>query len=150
MIKNYSEDLRLQVLELLDLNTPEFFDPEERAEFEAYLDHEKEDYFVYVEGDQIIGVGGINYFPEEKTARIAWDMIHPDHHGKGIGSKLTQHRIDCVKQHPLGYTRIIVRTSQLAYKFYEKMGFRLVEITENYWAEGYHLYLMEHQDSIGN
>jgi len=38
---------------------------------------------------------------------------------------------------------ISVRTSQHAYKFYEKMGFELVKITNDYWAKNFDLYLMQ-------
>jgi len=37
---------------------------------------------------------------------------------------------------------IVVRTSQLAFKFYEKMGFELEKIEKDYWAKNFDLYQM--------
>jgi ribosomal-protein-alanine N-acetyltransferase len=41
--------------------------------------------------------------------------------------------------------KIIVRTSQITFPFYQKQGFRLKEKIDNYWAEGFDLYYMEYQ-----
>ena len=142
MIRPYAPNNKSEVIALLQLNIPKYFDPSEFTDFENYLDHELEDYFIYEEGAEIIGSGGINYFKDQKTARIAWDMIHPDHHGKGIGKKLVEHRIAHIRKQP-HIESIIVRTSQLAYAFYQKMGFQLVSITKDHWAKGFDLYLME-------
>ena len=106
------------------------------------MDHEVEDYFVFEEHSKILGAGGINYFLEEKLARISWDMVAPKSQGKGIGKKLTQHRINHLKGNP-EIDIIRVRTSQHAYKFYEKMGFELEKIEKEYWAKNFDLYLMQ-------
>ena len=37
---------------------------------------------------------------------------------------------------------IIVRTSQLAYQFYGKVGFELEKVEKDFWAAGFDLYLM--------
>jgi ribosomal protein S18 acetylase RimI-like enzyme len=60
-------------------------------------------------------------------------MINPKHHGKGIGKKLAQHRIKHLNKNQ-NIELIIVRTTQLVYKFYEKMGFKLVKIEKDFWA----------------
>ena len=56
--------------------------------------------------------------------------------------KLTQHRINYLKGN--SQIEIIrVRTSQHAYKFYEKMGFKLEKIKRNYWAKNFDMYIMQ-------
>ena len=139
-IKPYTLEDRTAVLQLLEENTPEFFAPSEKADLENYLDREAEEYFVVEEEGRIIGCGGINYFP--KKARISWDIISPDSQGKGIGSALVRHRIEHINKKG-EFDLIEVRTSQIAYKFYEKMGFELLNIEKDFWAEDYHLYQME-------
>ena len=142
MIRPYAAKDKPETIALLRQNTPAYFDPSEEADFNHYLDVEREDYFVYEEEGRIVGAGGINYFPKEKTARISWDMVDPAMQGKGIGKKLTQFRIDHILKDPR-IAFIVVRTSQLAYAFYEKMGFEVVSIEQDYWAKNYHLYQMQ-------
>ena len=58
-----------------------------------------------------------------------------------MGTQLLKHRIDILKSME-DVKKISVRTSQVAYKFYEKQGFELFEIIKDYWAEGFDLYNM--------
>ena len=142
MIRKYTKKDKSKIIELLRQNTPEYFDTSEESDFENYLDNEVEDYFVYEENSKIIGAGGINYFPEEKIARISWDMIDQKSQGKGIGKKLMQYRINHLSENP-AIELIIVRTTQLVYKFYEKMGFELEKVEKDFWAKNFDLYQMK-------
>ncbi len=142
MIRLYRPSDYTKVLELLKLNIPDFFAVEEESDYIDYLEHKIEDYFVVENENKIIGAGGVNYFPKQQTARIAWDIIHPEWQGKGIGKKLTEFRISHVNKNPL-FKLIIVRTSQLAYPFYEKMGFDLEKVEKDFWSEGLDLYQMK-------
>ena len=141
MIRKYTTKDKSRVFELFRLNTPNYFDATEQSDLENYLKNQLEDYFVYIENSKIIGAGGINYYLKENRARISWDMIDPKWHGIGIGKKLTQHRINHLNSSPK-IEFISVRTSQLAYQFYEKMGFELDEVKKDHWAKNFDLYLM--------
>lgn len=142
MIRKYKEKDKPDLIRLFMLNTPEFFATSEESDYAEYLNIHASNYFVVEESNKIIGAGGINFgFDNGKTARIAWDMVHPEKQGKGIGSKLTRFRIDEIKKNP-DVKRIVVRTSQLAYKFYEKKGFKLKNIEKDFWARGFDLYEM--------
>ena len=142
MIRSYIKADKGKVLELLKLNTPLYFDESEESDLVEYLEVYLEDYFVVEESGKVIGSGGINYFPEKGEARISWDIIHPDYQGKGIGKELTFHRIEHVKKNPAIHL-LIVRTTQLVYKFYEKMGFELEKTEKDFWAKGFDLYQMK-------
>jgi N-acetylglutamate synthase-like GNAT family acetyltransferase len=142
MIRKYQQSDLTKVLHLLHLNTPQYFDPSEEKAFIQYLENKIEDYFVFEKENQIVAVGGINYFSEEKSARIAWDMVHPDFHGQGIGTQLLKHRLNVIKEKS-HYKEAVVRTSQLVYSFYQKTGFQLEKIEKDFWAEGFDLYLMK-------
>lgn len=141
-IRPYIASDKAAVLQLFDRNIPQYFDKTERAGLVHYLENETEDYFVVEEQGEIVGSGGINYEPQSQAAVISWDIIKPTEHGKGIGRKLTQHRIQHINTKP-DIEKIIVRTSQHTYKFYEKMGFKLLKVEKDYWAKGFDLYWME-------
>jgi ribosomal-protein-alanine N-acetyltransferase len=140
-IRLYHPKDKNQVLNLIRKSTPKFFHPSEEVDLINYLEDELEDYFVAVNDMTIIGSGGINYFPAEKAARISWDMVHPDCHGKGIGRSLVKHRFEVIRE-KTDCRNVIVRTSQITFKFYEKMGFSIDKIEKNYWAQGFDMYLM--------
>lgn len=140
-IRPYRETDRMAVLQLLALNTPAYFAETEKADFEHYLDHEREQYFVVEHENSVVGCGGINLDLAQHTAKISWDIIHPDFQGKGIGRALLQHRIRILRQTE-NVRNISVRISQLAWPFYAKNGFVLQQVFENYWAEGFDMYEM--------
>lgn len=145
-IRKYAATDRENVIHLLRLNTPAFFSPAEEKDLIHYLGCEVEDYFVMESDAQIVGCGGINYLQDHSIARISWDIFHPDFQGRGLGRKLTQFRIERIRAQT-GIQTISVRTSQMVFRFYEKMGFDLVEVVPDYWAQGYDLYRMELQNA---
>lgn len=127
------------LLAVLRQNTPRFFAASEEDDFITYLDLHREDYFVVETDHRIIGSGGINYFPDEAVARLSWDLLHPDFQGQGIGTQLTLHRIDHIRQNP-AIRHVVVRTTQVAYGFYQKLGFTLEKMETDFWAPGFDLY----------
>lgn len=141
-IHRYTPSHRDSVLALLRLNTPAYFAEEEEAEFKAYLDSEIEHYFVMEMDGEVVGCGGINFDEQEKKGIISWDMFHPDFQSQGLGTQLLQHRLAILKSLNSVET-IVVRTSQVAYLFYEKNGFQLKRIEKDFWAPGFDLYYME-------
>lgn len=142
IIRPYQTSDQSTLLDLIDLNIPNYFAFSEKEDFENYLEHERELYFVISLDDKIVGCGGINFQDKKTIGIISWDIIHPDYQGKSLGTKLLQHRIAVLKSMST-LKRIIVRTSQLTYPFYEKHGFELKEKIVDYWAKGFDLYYME-------
>jgi ribosomal-protein-alanine N-acetyltransferase len=141
-IREYTSQDKESILNLLQLNTPEFFSPEEEKDLLYYLENEIELYFVIEVDHKIVGSGGINFSEDQRHAKISWDLLHPDFQRKSIGTKLLKHRLDLLKKMD-NVKRITVRTSQLAYPFYEKSGFKIAEVVKDYWAIGFDLYRME-------
>jgi len=142
MIRAYTgEDLE-KLIQLLRLNTPLYFHPAEEQNFIYYLENHAQNYFVVELDNIVIGCSGINYLDDGKIARISWDIMHPHAQGKGFGRILTQYRIDQIKSNPT-VERIMVRTTQLVYPFYQKSGFALIKTEKDFWTEGFDLYQME-------
>lgn len=145
VIREYVEADKNEIIYLLQLNTPEFFALDEEEEFKKYLEYEIELYYVLQCDKKIVGCGGINFADEKTMGKISWDIIHPDYQGKSLGKKLLKHRIEKLKSIKT-IQKITVRTSQLAYKFYEKQGFELFEIKNDFWADGLDMYNMTYTD----
>jgi ribosomal protein S18 acetylase RimI-like enzyme len=124
---------------LLLANTPKYFHPSEAEDFERYLNDEVEQYFVVIHFGNVIGAGGINF--KGNKGYISWDLIHPEHQGKSVGTNLLNHRLTILKK--MSIKTVVVRTSQMAFGFYEKHGFQLVQSEKDYWSEGFDLYEME-------
>lgn len=128
------------LLALLRTLTPIYFAPEEATPYAHYLLHEVEDYFVAEQQGQVVAAGGLNYFLAERIARLSWDLVHPACQRQGLGRALVQHRLGWLRAHQPGVARVVVRTSQLAYRFYARQGFWLEETVPDYWAPGFDLY----------
>lgn len=137
------------LLSLLRLNTPEFFAPEEEEDFINYLKYEATRYFVVEADDQLVGCGGYNNPDGPTIFRLSWDIVHPAWQGQGIGRRLSEYRIQQIREAE-GGTVILVRTSQHVYRFYERLGFVLQAVVKDYWAAGYDLYQMEYAGPSGS
>ncbi|RQO75566.1 GNAT family N-acetyltransferase [Pedobacter sp. KBW06] len=146
-IREYQSNDRAQLLEIFKLNVPKYFSANEIDTFKDYLDHKIEQYFVVELGKTVVGGGGIN-IDMGHTGRINWDLIDPNLQGQGIGQKLLHYRIRLLKSIK-GISSIMVSTSQLTYKFYEKNGFVVCDFIKKYWANGGDLYAMKY-DQVGN
>lgn len=130
------------LIKLLRLNIPKYFAPEEEQDLIDYLDKHIYSYFVILLHNEIIGTGGFNISEDKTTGILSWDFFHPKHQGFGLGTILTRHRIEKIKEIKT-ITKIMVRTSQLTYKFYQKFGFETQEIVKDYWGKDLDLYRME-------
>lgn len=139
IIREYIDTDKDAVLELLRLNTPAYFSPEEEKDFIGYLADEIEKYYVVELDGTIVACAGFNLSEDKTVAMLSWDMVHPEYQGKGVGFALTKFRIERMKEIE-GVKTISVRTSQFVYPFYEKFGLILREVKKDYWAEGYDMY----------
>jgi N-acetylglutamate synthase-like GNAT family acetyltransferase len=108
------------------------------------LETERELYYVLLYDQKIVGCGGINFADNKTTGKISWDIFYPNYKGKSLGTKLLKHRLNKLNSID-SIQKIIVRTTQVAYKFYEKQGFELFEIKKDYWADGFDLYNMKYR-----
>jgi ribosomal protein S18 acetylase RimI-like enzyme len=141
-IRPYNSEDETQVLALFNLNYPKFFAVEEKSDFIFYLHSERELYFVVEYQNEIVACGGINFINQDNVARISWDIVSPHFQQKGFGKQLLEFRMRLIEENHNNIEKVVVRTSQHVYQFYEKSGFKLVNIVENYWAKDFHLYEM--------
>jgi GNAT superfamily N-acetyltransferase len=127
-IRMYTAADMAACLALFDSNTPEFFAPSERAEFEAYLRAPGGTVLV-AEAPEVgvIGVGGFYLRPTDECAAsgpvagLAWGMVARAWHRRGVGRALLRARLDALEM--LGVAEVSVRTSQYSRGFFERAGF---------------------------
>lgn len=142
IVRPFEEKDTVHLLQVLDKLIPTYFAPEERADYVHYLQLEREDYFVLEFENEVVAGGGVNYFLSERTARLSWDLVHPDFHGKNLGTELVHKRLELLQANDQIET-IFVRTSQLAESFYQKQGFQRIDFQADFWGKGFDLVVME-------
>ncbi|MFL2622532.1 MAG: GNAT family N-acetyltransferase [Candidatus Marisimplicoccus sp.] len=123
------------------LNIPKYFHEKEFEDFKKYFNSNHiETYFIIESEDKILGAAGYAY-ENKQTANICWVFVDPGFHSNGLGTKLVNHCIDILKKDNQ-LNVIQLETSNITYKFYEKMNFKLQYIKKEYWPNNDDLYFM--------
>ena len=71
-------------ISIFDGNTPAFFAPEERSDFDTWLTGfvpGAAPYLVLIRGDTVVACGGISVEPQLRQASLAWGMVARECHG---------------------------------------------------------------------
>lgn len=139
-IKPFQIEDTEKLLAIFALNIPQYFAAEEAAEFEAYLRKYGDTYFVIRDETEIIG--GLGYIVKNKEGHITWIFIHPEKTGKGVGKQAVSDCLNLLKSYK-EVEKLVVRTSQFADKFFSSLGYELLYVKKDYWAQGIDLYYME-------
>ena len=127
---------------IFSLNVPKYFDKKELDDFKEYFNSKNLDsYFIIEYQGKVLGGGGYAY-ENIKTARICWLFIEPNYQGMGFGKKLVNYCIKILKNNRK-LNVIEVETSNLTYKFYEKLNFKIEYIKKDYWPNNDDLYFMK-------
>jgi ribosomal protein S18 acetylase RimI-like enzyme len=142
MIRPYNSADKPTLLEIFKLNTPQYFGPEEVHDFETYLGDFGDTYLTIEHQNKIVGGTGYQITDNDTIGRVTWIFFHPDNSGLGLGRQSVEYCLRIFKRKPT-VQKLVVTTSQLAYKFFEKFGLHLVKTEKDYWARGLDLYLME-------
>lgn len=143
IIRKYKPEDKEALVKIMHNNVPKYFAETEVDDYEEYLDEEIEEYFVATIDENIIAAGGINYDRPRQLAKISWDLVDIPYHHQGVGTLLLEHRFQVIANKK-DIKSIIVRTSQHAFGFYEKKGFKLLERHKDYWAKGFDMYKMSY------
>ena len=142
MIRPFNQADKNTLIEIFKLNIPQNFNVKEVDDFIEYLDNYSDTYLTLEHESKI--VGGTGYYVKEtdKSGRITWIFFHPNYSGLGLGRQAVEYCLKTLKQIQK-VEKLIVTTSQLAYKFFEKFGYRITKIEKDFWGLGLDLYEME-------
>lgn len=131
----YVVDDRADCLRLFEENTPHFFAPQERAEYEAFLDKAACRYLVMrVRNERTIAAGGYYMTGQPGLGALAWGIVARSWQRCGIGRELLRLRLSRLRTS--GAQSVRVRTSPLSRGFFERHGFREVSVVPNGFAPG--------------
>ena len=122
ILRPYKSTDHEDCLAALDANTPDYFAPGERVDFEKFLDEIPGMYLVIEDAGRVIGCGGYIPLPETREAHTSWGMVHPDYKGRGLGRRLLEARLDAVRATG-DADRIRVITSPATASFFTTYGF---------------------------
>ena len=142
MIRPYKTQDKERLLEIFKLNIPKYFGHHEIDEFDKYLVQKGDTYIILEINGEIVGGTGYEIFEGKKSGSINWIFFHPDHSGKGLGSKMVRYCLKRIAENKF-VEKFTVRTSQFASDFFQKFGYHLLRIEKEYWAPGLDLYEME-------
>ena len=128
-IRRYETRDREGCLAAFRSNVPEYFIASDEDEVQRFLDNIPGIYFV-VEADDasILACGGIAEETDPSVATLCWGIVDASVQRIGIGTRLLQHRIaEFLSKHP-SVKRVRVNTTQKVQGFYERHGFRVLEV----------------------
>ncbi|HVJ93647.1 MAG TPA: GNAT family N-acetyltransferase [Labilithrix sp.] len=137
LLRPYRPDDREACLALFDSNVPTFFASFEKDGFVTFIDELAEEGIEYVavqDGERIVACGGVALRAGE--ARMCWGIVHGKRHGEGIGSTLLVLRL--LRGAMLGATFAGLDTIPRTVPFFERLGFRVVGKTDDYYGPGIH------------
>ena len=130
------------LIEIFTLNIPKYFHEKELIDFKKYfISKNIENYFVIISKGKILGAAGYAHENKE-TANICWVFVDPSYHKNGLGTKLVNHCVNILKANEKLNT-IQLECSNITYKFYEKLGFKVKYIKKDYWPNNDDLYFMK-------
>ncbi|WP_338870088.1 GNAT family N-acetyltransferase [Spirosoma sp. SC4-14] len=130
-----------QLLTVFRESVPGAFGINEVDEYAEFLRTNTDPYFVATYQEKPIGACGYYCLEGKNVARICWILTDPAAKGLGVGGALLTHTLNLIRQQT-NIQQVECRTSQVAYRFFEKYGFRLHYTEPDMWAPGLDLYFM--------
>ncbi|HKB58202.1 MAG TPA: GNAT family N-acetyltransferase [Lacunisphaera sp.] len=121
-------------LALFDGNCPEFFAPNERADYVEFLAPVPAGYEVCLLGKKIVGAFGV--LREAHGLSLRWIHVSPDAQGRGLGRTIMARVVAAVRAH--GGEPLHIAASQKSAPFFSKFGAKEVRRTPDGWGPGMH------------
>lgn len=152
-IRKYQKKDHAACMGIIKSNTPDFFAIEEIALFKewliaqengllAYTVSEKEYYFILENNNDILGCAGYLLVENSNEIYLSWGMVKRQFQKLGYGKKLLEYRIKSISQN-FPDKKICLATTQDIAPFFEKYGFKVINIKPKFYSESLDRYEME-------
>lgn len=135
-VRRYQGADQAVCLAIFDGLVPQFFAPEERAEFAEFLGDCAQGvapYLVVLRAGQVMACGGCAL--RGAWARLTWGMVAREVQGTGLGRDLTAARLDILRA-TAGVEAVEIETSQHSAGFYQRFGFKVMRVLANGFGPG--------------
>jgi len=120
-------------IDMFDANCPEFFAPNERDEYERFLEEAPDGYEVCEVDGRILGAFGL-LGDDKNNKGLNWILLDPQSQGIGIGSKIMERVIHLGR---VSETRVVrISASQKSAPFFARFGATAASTTGDGWGPG--------------
>ena len=126
-------------LAIFDANCPDYFAPNERADFAAFLAGHPEGYELCLLNGTPVGAYGLSV--QNRVGTLNWILIAPSAHGAGVGSAIMRRVLKRGEAHDLSCVKIAA--SHKSKGFFSKFAARTLTTVEDGWGPGMHRVDME-------
>jgi len=145
-IRAYTFTDKQNILEIFKSNCPKYFDIKDATDLVDFLDNYADNNFkVLISDNQIIGCGGHYVKHPDKHFGIAWVMFRRFAIGHSnffkIATHFFNHILTNIQNEKLDYD-IVINTTQLLEKIFNKFEFQTVKIINNGFGENLDHYVM--------
>jgi GNAT superfamily N-acetyltransferase len=135
LFRFYQPSDRAACLDLFDANRPRFFAPNERTDYEAFLETAPGIYEVCLVDEGVAGAFGV--YPENGGGfRLRWILLSPRVQRQGVGSAVMNHAVHRVRSH--GGGTLFIGASNLSAPFFARFGARVQAAILHGWGLGMH------------
>ena len=127
-------------LNLFDANCPEFFAPNERTDYQRFLEANPNSYELCF-GESVV-VGAFGLMGDDAHCRdLNWILLSPSSQGLGIGAAIMERVVLDARESAV---RVInIAASHKSAPFFAKFGANEVTVSDNGWGPGIHRVDME-------
>ncbi len=127
-------------LAIFDANCPEFFAPNERDDYRAFLGSNPVGYEVCVRSGAVLGAFGV-FAQVGGSPSLNWILLHPGAQGLGLGSAIMERSTAMART--MGADVLRIAASHKSAPFFERFGAERRRLTEHGWGPDMHRIDME-------
>lgn len=120
-------------MDIFDANCPEYFAPNEREEYERFLEEVHDDYEVCEADGRVCGAFGL-FDDGQSVKALNWILLDPETQGIGVGSKIME-RVENLGR--ASATKIVrIAASHKSAPFFARFGANTTSLTKDGWGPG--------------
>ena len=120
-------------MDIFDANCPEYFAPNERQEYEDFLEEVPDDYEVCEADGRVCGAFGL-FDDGDSVKALNWILLDPKTQGIGVGSKIME-RVEYLGR--ASETKIVrIAASHKSAPFFARFGANTTSFTKEGWGPG--------------